>query len=151
MLELKVPPPIVTLIIAVTMWAVASITPAFKMGMPPRIAAALVLSLLGGMFALAGAISFRRARTTVNPLKPEKTSALVSSGLYRVTRNPMYVGLLFVLIGWAVFLVAPVTLVGPVGFVAYMNRFQIEPEELVLSQLFGNDYSEYKSRVRRWF
>ena len=115
-----------------------------------RITLAIVIALLGGAFSLTGMISFRRAKTTVNPMQPEKTSSLVSSGVYTVTRNPMYVGLLLVLVGWAVFLSSAVALAGPVAFFFYIGRFQIAPEERVLVQMFGPKYVEYKAKVRRW-
>jgi protein-S-isoprenylcysteine O-methyltransferase Ste14 len=110
----------------------------------------VAIALVGGGFSLAGIFAFRRAKTTVNPMTPQRTSSLVTSGVYRVTRNPMYVGLLFVLVGWAVFLSAVWPLLGPVVFVYYIGRFQIAPEEQALAELFGSEYSAYKSGVRRW-
>ena len=83
-------------------------------------------------------------------MKPQTTSSLVCSGIYRVTRNPMYLGLVFVLVAWAVFLSSAWALLGPMAFALYMNRFQIAPEERVLSSMFGASYSDYLSRVRRW-
>jgi protein-S-isoprenylcysteine O-methyltransferase Ste14 len=102
------------------------------------------------VFSLAGIVSFRRARTTVNPMKPEAATSLVSSGIYRITRNPMYVGLLFVLVAWAAGLSSAWSMLEPLAFFLYIGRFQITPEERVLSQLFGAEYSAYKARVRRW-
>jgi protein-S-isoprenylcysteine O-methyltransferase Ste14 len=111
---------------------------------------ASVLALAGGAFTAAGIRAFRRARTTLDPTTPERTSSLVTGGIYGATRNPMYVGVLFLLLAWAAFLCAPWALVGPVLFVAYMNRFQIGPEEKVLMAAFGGEYARYKSAVRRW-
>jgi len=74
----------------------------------------------------------------------------VSSGIYAVTRNPMYVGLLLVLIALAIFLSSPWTLVGPAAYFLYIGRFQIAPEERALTALFGTEYTEYLSKVRRW-
>jgi protein-S-isoprenylcysteine O-methyltransferase Ste14 len=62
----------------------------------------------------------------------------------------MYVGLLLVLVALAILMAAPVALLGPVAFILYTNRFQIKPEEVVLTKLFGNEYAEYKAKVRRW-
>ena len=149
-LELKIPPPIVALIVALAMWGIKLISPVVEISSGFRLTTASALALLGGACAVAGALTFRRARTTVNPLRPERATSLVSSGIYRLTRNPMYVGLLFVLFGWAVFLVTPVVLLGPAAYAVFINEFQIKPEERILSKLFGNDYSEYTSRVRRW-
>lgn len=95
-------------------------------------------------------LSFRKARTTVNPLKPETASALVSSGVYRYTRNPMYLGFAIVLIAWSIFLAWPPALLGVLGFVMYMNIFQIGPEERALASLFGREFTQYCSQVRRW-
>jgi protein-S-isoprenylcysteine O-methyltransferase Ste14 len=74
----------------------------------------------------------------------------VCSGAYRFTRNPMYLGLLLVLFGWAAALSSALTLAGPVIFAEYISRFQIKPEERALAALFGSQYEQYKRRVRRW-
>ena len=149
-LELKIPPPVVALIIAAAMWGLSEYTPAIAVPILVRTLGALAIALIGGGISAAGARAFRRAQTTVNPMKPEKTSALVADGIYRVTRNPMYLGLLFVVTGWAFFLAAPWALAGPVVFFAYVTRFQIAPEERVLSAMFGEAYAAYQARVRRW-
>jgi protein-S-isoprenylcysteine O-methyltransferase Ste14 len=149
-LELKIPPPAVAALIAGAMWGISLVAPLLEVPAFIRVAAAVTIALAGAGFSLTGVVSFRRARTTVNPMKPETTSSLVCSGIYSVTRNPMYLGLLFVLVAWAVFLSSAWALLGPLAFVLYINRLQIEPEERVLSAMFGTDYSAYKSRVRRW-
>ena len=102
------------------------------------------------MVSAAGVVAFRRSRTTVNPLSPEQASSLVVHGIYRFTRNPMYLGFLLALTGWSVHLanLAAVLLL-PV-FVAYMNRFQIQPEERALLQNFGARFAAYTQAVRRW-
>ena len=149
-LEVKIPPPVVAFLVALAMWAVSLVAPALQLPTLVRVFAAIGVALVGGGFSLAGAIAFRRARTTVNPMKPQAASSLVSSGIYKVTRNPMYVGWLLVLIGWATFLSSPWAVLGPVAFVFYIGRFQIAPEERALAALFGTEYAAYKSRVRRW-
>jgi len=149
-LELKIPPPVVAVLMAGAMWRLSFIPPLLDVPTFIRVAAAATIALAGVGFSLAGIVSFRRAKTTVNPMKPETTSSLVRSGVYRVTRNPMYVGLLFVLVAWAVFLCSVWAALGPAAFVLYINHFQIAPEERVLSAMFGTGYSTYKARVRRW-
>jgi len=149
-LELKIPPPAVAVLMACAMWGIALVAPLLEVPRFIRVAAAATFALAGVGFSLAGIISFRRARTTVNPMKPGTTSSLVCSGIYGVTRNPMYVGLLFVLVAWAVFLSSAWALLGALAFVLYINQFQIAPEERVLSAMFGTSYSAYKSRVRQW-
>ncbi|NQU43570.1 isoprenylcysteine carboxylmethyltransferase family protein [bacterium] len=115
---------------------------------PPLVAFAIGLAGVG--IEILSVISLRRARTTVNPMKPERTSVLVTGHAYKFSRNPMYVGLLFVLVAVAVFLNSAWALAGPLLFVLYMDRFQISHEERVLSATFGAAYSTYRSRVRRW-
>ena len=149
-LELRIPPPLVGLLIGLVMWSLAQQGWLVGLSGSTRLVIATVLVLLGAMISLAGVVSFRRARTTVNPLKPEKTSALVCSGIYRITRNPMYLGFLLVLTGWAVVLASGYAAFGPLLFVAYITRFQILPEEHVLTGLFGDEFTAYRSRVRRW-
>jgi protein-S-isoprenylcysteine O-methyltransferase Ste14 len=149
-LELKIPPPIVALLGAVAMWGIASVSPSLDIPLFIRKVTAGVLLLVAAGIALPGFVAFIRARTTINSMKPKATSSLVTGGIYRFTRNPMYVSVLFILVSWAIFLSSPWALIGTVAFVLYINRFQIKPEERVLAVMFGTAYSEYKGRVRRW-
>ncbi len=106
--------------------------------------------VIGFAVSIAGVLSFRRAGTTVDPTRPQKASSLVSSGIYRYSRNPMYLGMLLVLIGWGVYLSnIPALLLVPV-FVIWMNRFQIRPEQRALTELFGGEFELYRQSVRRW-
>jgi protein-S-isoprenylcysteine O-methyltransferase Ste14 len=149
-LDLKIPPVALTAIFAMLMWLIAASVPALSLALPWRAALALMSVAAGFAVALAGVIAFRRAKTTVSPLTPETTSAMVTSGVYGVSRNPMYVGFLLVLIGWAAFLSHALAFALLPLFVAYMNRFQIEPEERALSAKFGGQFQEYRRSVRRW-
>jgi protein-S-isoprenylcysteine O-methyltransferase Ste14 len=149
-LELKVPPPAVALLLGLGMWWLSPHTPAPDAPQTLRAGLAVLLVLVGGGFDMAGLWAFRQQRTTVNPLRPANSSALVTGGVYRFTRNPMYVGMALFLLAWAVWLGAPLALLGPVAFVAYITRFQIKPEERVLATLFGTAYADYTRRVRRW-
>ena len=149
-LEVKIPPPAVAAAIAVAMWGTSRLAPLLELPSALRLGAAAATLLVGIGFSAGGVLAFRRARTTVNPTKPEQASSLVTSGVYRVTRNPMYVGLSCVLVAWAVFLSSAWALLGPVAFVLYIGRFQIAPEERALVKLFGGEYSDYQAKVRRW-
>ncbi len=149
-MELKIPPPVVGVLIAGGMWGLARVAPLLDLPDSIRVSSAVALALAGAAIEVAGAISFLRVRTTVNPMKPHRTSSLVTSGMYRYSRNPMYAGQLLLLVGWAVYLSSFWALAGPLAFVLYLNRFQIEPEERALSATFGATYSEYRMRVRRW-
>jgi protein-S-isoprenylcysteine O-methyltransferase Ste14 len=149
-LELKIPPLLVWLVFAGAMYGVAYFAPAFSVTLPGSSAIAPALVALGGAVALAGVIAFRNRRTTVNPLTPSATTSVVFSGVYRVSRNPMYLGFLLALAGWAVYLSnAGAALLLP-AFVAYMTQYQIKPEERALLAKFGSEFAQYLSRVRRW-
>ena len=150
-LELRVPPPLVGVIIAAAMWFIASsLPPLLPLPVSARLPVAVILALVGVAIALSGVISFRRAQTTVNPLKPETSTALVTTGIYRITRNPMYLGMLIVLLAWAAYLSTAWALLGPVAFALYITRFQIIPEERALRSLFGTTFVEYTQRTRPW-
>ena len=149
-LELRIPPPLVALAMAIGMWSLARMPPTLAVDPFARWLAVVCLAAAGTAFCLAGVIEFRRAKTTVNPLKPASASSLVTGGVYKITRNPMYVGMLFLLLAWAAYLWSAWPLVGVLGFAVFISRFQIEPEERVLSHLFGAGFTEYKARVRRW-
>jgi protein-S-isoprenylcysteine O-methyltransferase Ste14 len=149
-LELKIPPPIVGLLVGVAMWKFASLCPSLDVPLLIRKVTAGVLLLVAAGIAFPGFVALLRARTTFNSMKPKATSSLVTGGIYRFTRNPMYLSVLLILVAWAIFLSSAWALVGPVAFVLYINRFQITPEERVLAAMFGTAYAEYKGRVRRW-
>lgn len=149
-LELRVPPPIAALLIALAMWASVRLLPALHLTGHLHFVIAGVCAAFGVMVALLGVRAFHQAKTTVNPATPEKASSLVTAGVYGYTRNPMYLGLTAVLAGWAVWLSVPWTFLGPVALILYLTRFQVVPEERVMSSKFGRDYDEYRKRVRRW-
>ncbi|WP_432474794.1 methyltransferase family protein [Amphritea sp. HPY] len=110
----------------------------------------MVLVIVGSLIALLGVIEFRKAKTTVDPRTPDKAENLVVSGVYQVSRNPMYLGFLIILLSWAFYLDNGATfLILPI-FVAYMSKFQIVPEERYMSAKFGKEFSDYCSKVRRW-
>lgn len=104
----------------------------------------------GVLIAFSGIIKFRMKGTTSNPLHPEKASALVSSGIYRYTRNPMYLGMALVMIGGIIRVGNPVGISGVLFFVWYITQFQIKPEEQALEEIFKEEFQSYCKRVRRW-
>jgi len=150
LLENKIPPPVLAVLFGLAMWGVSFVTPAVEIGSMVSFIISLVVLVLGVFFCLAGVFSFRKAKTTVNPLNPESATSLVSSGIYKVSRNPMYVGFALILLAWALYLASPVAVVGVLGFVFIINRLQIEPEERALLKLFGSEFDDYQSIVRRW-
>jgi protein-S-isoprenylcysteine O-methyltransferase Ste14 len=149
-LELKIPPPFVALIAGTLMWLVSPLAnfAAFHVLGQTQIAACLALAGFG--MIVMGIFCLRRARTTVNPIKPSSASTLLVSGMYKYSRNPMYVGLIFLLLGWATHLSNGLAFAFIPLFVMYMNRFQITPEERALTLIFGAEYAAYKASVKRW-
>ncbi|MGM0769637.1 MAG: methyltransferase family protein [Pseudomonadota bacterium] len=150
MLEKRIPPLLLVLVIGGLMWGVSAVTSPVPLGDTVRQVVTGWLFVVGALFPVVGVVAFRRARTTVAPRAPEASSALVTSGIYRYSRNPMYMGFTFWLLAWAVFLGSGWALLGLVAFVLYMNRFQIAPEERALRTLFGEEFRAYEQRVRRW-
>lgn len=148
-LEHRIPPPVIGAAIALAMWAVATLLPVVEVPWVLRLSMAITLALTGLCFDVLGIVAFHRSRTTVNPLRPDRAAALVTGGIYRVTRNPMYVGMACLLLAWAVYLASVWALAGPAAFVAYITRFQVVPEERALRAKFA-DFDAYASRVRRW-
>ncbi|WP_104402336.1 methyltransferase family protein [Vibrio penaeicida] len=146
-LELKLPPPIVAAICGIGMWFL----PTFPISDSFILTFFALLFVFSGIAtAILGLISFRMARTTFHPTLTDKTTALVTSGVYKFTRNPMYLGMLLVLIGFGFYLNNGLAFLLCIGFVGYITRFQIKPEEAFLTELFPQAYPEYQSQVRRW-
>jgi len=149
-LELKIPPLLVLVIMAGAMLGVTYAAPALSFRMPGRTVVAVVLAALGVGSAIAGVVAFRHQHTTVNPLTPSASSAIVTGGVYRMSRNPMYLGFLLVLAGWFVWLANAGAALFLPAFAAYLTQYQIKPEERALLATFGSRYGQYMSRVRRW-
>ena len=138
------------LLFAASMWLLSASESSMALALPWRQTLAITVWCLGITISLAGLLEFWRAKTTINPLNPEAASAMVTSGIYHYTRNPMYVGLLFALVGWAVWLSHLIAFALLPLFVLYINRFQIGPEERALAAKFGEEFRQYRSSVRRW-
>jgi len=149
-LEAKIPPPLVGLICGAIAWLASISLGPTTVPFAFRLIAALLLAALGFAIALASVRAFQRAKTTLNPIKPETASALVTSGIFGYTRNPMYLGMATWLLAWSTWLGTPAGLIGVPLFVLFMHRFQIRPEERALHALFGPAFAAYQARVRRW-
>ena len=150
LLEHTVPPPLAALACAGLGWLASAYGPAWPLPESLRLALA-GLCLLAGLLLDGWSLwNFRRQRTTVNPLAPGRASAVVHSGPYRFTRNPMYLGMALLLLALCLWRGQPLGLLGLALFVAYITRFQILPEERALLAKFGAPYAEYLRRVRRW-
>lgn len=149
-LEAKIPPPVVAVLAAALMWVVSRV--AVPMHLPRGIRLALVVVFVGvGLaFGVSAMATFRRAKTTMNPMAPETASALVTHGVFGISRNPMYVSLVMYLLAWGAYLSNWAALAVVPLFALYIQRFQIAPEERALEERFGDGYRMYRRQVRRW-
>lgn len=148
--ELKIPPVGVFLLTGLLMWGAANVLPAAGFNLPGGRYVIGLLLAAGGIVGVGAVVAFRRRRTTVDPIQPQKASSLVIDNVFRYTRNPMYLGLVLVLGAWAVYLSNLASLVMLPVFIAYLTRFQIQPDERVLLEKFGDDFEQYMRKVRRW-
>ena len=146
----KIPPPAVTVILAIAMLFLAQIAPFPRWQSGWHFVIAGAIGALGFVVLALGFRALRRANTTIDPINLHRTSALMTNGIYRFSRNPMYLGFALVLLGWAAFLAVPWALLGPIAFVAFTTRFQIVPEERAIGAKFGRDYDQFRRDVRRW-
>lgn len=147
-MELKIPPVLALIIAALLMWLSAKWLPDTFLPRLPLLA--LLLFSAGAGVIVAGIAAFKRVGTTINPLEPKQSSGIVSDGIYRFSRNPMYLGMVLILAGWALWLGHAIAWLGVAGFAAYIHRFQILPEERILSTKFGASYQTYCRHTRRW-
>ena len=149
-LRVKVPPPAVALLFGLLMWLASSMVAPVAVSFAARVGVAVVLVSVGLTLGVAAMLSFLREKTTMNPTKPGAASSLVTGGVFRFTRDPMYLSLLLYLLAWTSYLSSWLALLFVPVFVLYINELQIKPEERALSELFGAEYASYKARVRRW-
>jgi protein-S-isoprenylcysteine O-methyltransferase Ste14 len=147
-LEARVPAPIIALGVAGAMWLVSGNVSSPDAGV--REVVATVALQLSAVLAIAAFGGLWRAGTTFNPIYPERATKLVTNGVYAISRNPIYLSLLLLLIAYAIRLWSLYAAAGPALFVAYISRFQIVPEERALEAKFGVAFTDYKRRVRRW-
>lgn len=149
-MELKIPPVVQMILVAIAMWLVSVLLPSATYKSNGLLWVAGFFITAGLIVLIFGISAFRNASTTVDPRTPEKASSLVINGIYRISRNPMYLGILLLLIGWVFVLGSFLSLIGLPVFVLYINHYQIMPEEQSLGKIFNEEYLAYKKCVRRW-
>jgi len=150
-MKLKIPPVVVFLIFAALMYLLAKFLPVGAFDFFGRRSLTLILFILAIVIGLVSLLQFYKAKTSVDPTVPSRVSKLVTNGIYKFSRNPMYLALLLILLAFGLKLGNAFNTITAAFFVAYMNRFQIGPEEEVLLKIFGKAYKYYCSQVRRWF
>lgn len=146
----KLPPAMMVVIWLFLMWLIAFSLPTFHYEWAFTNYVMIVFYLIGVGLIITATIQFKKAATTLNPLNPDQATHLVTGGLYSRSRNPIYVGFVFILIGWAVTLEHPITYILLPLFIFFMNRYQIIPEEMALRRQFSETYQNYRKQVRRW-
>jgi len=149
-MELKVIPVLQVLIAMALMTLLSYYFPALHYSAALSIIVAILLLFIALVIAFFAIYSFKKHKTTVNPTKPETSSEVVNSGIYQYSRNPMYLAMLLALIAYACYLENPLNFTVCGLFIGYITRYQITPEERMLTKLFGQDYRDYKASVRRW-
>ena len=149
-MALLIPPPLYWLTFAGAMWVLSDVLPWLTFANSTFRAMGLVLIVAGLSIDFLSLVQFVKRKTTVNPLRPTDASSLVTTGFFRFSRNPMYLGMLVSLLGWSVFLGSVAALFAIPLFVFILTTFQIIPEEKALREKFGSQYGQYCSSVRRW-
>ena len=150
-MELKLPPALVFLLFGLAMYILATFLPFGFFDFFGRLFLFKVLLVSAVLVGLLALFQFYKAKTTVDPTKPAKASNLVVNGLFKFSRNPMYLAMLLVLLALGLVLGNAFNTIIAAAFVEYMNRFQIVPEERILLNKFGRTYKEYCTLTRRWF
>jgi protein-S-isoprenylcysteine O-methyltransferase Ste14 len=150
MVKLKIPPPVYMLLIGVLMWLLNRYLPIITVFPEHWRKLALLPILLAILLDATALIQFFRAHTSFNPIHPEKSKQLVTTGLYRLSRNPMYLGLLCWLIGWGILLGSLSCFLMLPMFIWLITTQQIIPEEAILAEKFAEQYQTYQQSVRRW-
>ena len=149
-LELKIPPPLVMLLSGLLMGLLAWLLPILTIWLPMQQLLCMLALSAGTLLIVVSVALFIMAKTTIEPTRPGRAAHLVVGGFNRISRNPMYLGMLLWLLAWALWLGNLLALLGLPLFVLYMNRFQISLEERFLAEKFGDQYQAYLARVRRW-
>lgn len=150
-MELKLPPALVGIVFGTVMYLLALVLPFGYFDFFGRMLLSKILFALGLLLGVVALFQFYRQKTTIDPRFPEKSSVLVTHGVYKISRNPMYLAMLLVLLALGMALGNAFNTLVAAGFVGYMNRYQIIPEEKILLAKFGAAFKEFSSLTRRWF
>jgi protein-S-isoprenylcysteine O-methyltransferase Ste14 len=149
-MKLKIPPALQVAIFATLMWIIKKVTSSTHFEFEQQKTISWVIFAIGILIEVIAIYAFRKARTTADPLNPSKASKLVIVSIYKLSRNPMYLGMLFILFSFVIRLGSLFTFPVLILYIWYITTYQVKPEEKVLAKLFGDDYSTYCKKVRRW-
>ena len=145
---IKIPPPILVLILATSNYF--SQNQLEIIYLPYKHSISILILLVGTLILINPVCNFIKSKTTVNPVKFVNVNKLVTSGIYKYSRNPMYLGMILIIISTSIFYLNYYSMVTPFIFHFWINRFQIKREEIFLKEKFGKEYLSYMSKSRRW-
>ena len=145
---LKIPPPILVLILVISNYF--SSKKIDLINLPNQTLLSILMLFIGILILIIPVFNFVKSKTTIDPIKFKKVNNLVTSGIYKYSRNPMYLGLLMVIISTSIFFLTIISITTPFIFYFWINRFQIKREEIFLTKKFGQKYITYKSKTRKW-
>ena len=144
----KIPPPILVLILVSSNYY--SSKKIDLIHLPNQDLISIIIFLFGILILINPIFKFIKSKTTIDPIKFKKVNKLIISGIYKYSRNPMYLGLLMIVISTSIFFLNILSITTPFLFYCWINRFQIKREEIFLTEKFGEEYMSYKTKTRRW-
>ena len=145
---LKIPPPLLVLILVMSNYF--SSKKIDLITLPNQSSISFIIFLIGVIILINPIFYFIKSKTTIDPIKFKKVKKLITSGIYKYSRNPMYLGLLMIVISTSIFYLNIFSMITPILFYYWINSFQIKREEIFLSEKFGKEYLFYKTKTRRW-
>ena len=145
---IKIPPPILVLILITSNYFFRNQLDIIYL--PYKHSISILIFLVGTLILINPVFKFIKSKTTVNPIKFRKVSKLITTGIFKYSRNPMYLGMIFIVISTSIFYLNYYSITTPFIFYFWINRFQIKREEIFLAKKFGKEYISYKSKTRRW-
>ena len=145
---LKIPPPLLVLILVISNYFSSKKIDVIPI--PNQDLVSIAIFLIGILILIIPVSKFIKSKTTIDPIKFKKVNKLVTSGIYKYSRNPMYLGLLMILISSSIFYLNIYSITTPFFFYWWITKFQIKREEIFLTDKFGKEYLSYKTKTRRW-
>ena len=145
---LKIPPPLLVVILVVSNYF--SSKKIDLIHLPNQDFISILILLIGMLILINPIFKFIKSKTTIDPIKFKKVNKLITSGIYKYSRNPMYLGLLMIVISTSIFFLNILSITTPFLFYCWINRFQIKREEIFLTEKFGKEYLLYMTKTRRW-
>ena len=145
---IKIPPPLIVLTLIISIYF--SSKKIDLINIPFQLEISFFILSLGILVFINPVLKFIKSKTTINPIQFEETNRLVTSGIFKYSRNPMYLGMLMIIISTSIFYLNIYSILMPFLFIFWINKFQIKREEAFLTEKFGKEYLSYKNKTRRW-